>query len=149
MHSNVTHKQGFLRMTKKQLLNFLYLSAFTALSVYFAYSKGWILADFESLTPAQAQELLQEGNDVVLLDVRTPDEFTQGHIQGAVLMPVQLLSQNLTELDDSKNKKIVVYCASGMRSVAASRILSDNGFTAINLKGGIGQWKSDGFEVVQ
>ncbi len=135
-------------MTKKQLLNLLYLGAFIALTIYFAYTKGWILSNFESITPSQAQELLKQGDDVVLLDVRTPDEFSQGHIQGATLMPVQLLGQNLAELDDSKNKKIVVYCASGMRSVAASRILSENGFTAINLKGGISQWKSDGFEVV-
>lgn len=136
-------------MTKKQFLNTLYWVAFIAVALYFAYSKGWILSNFDSITPAQAQELLKEGDNVVVLDVRTPDEFTQAHIQGAVLMPVQLLSQNLSELDDSKNKKILVYCASGMRSVAASRILSENGFTAINLKGGIGQWKSDGFEVVQ
>jgi rhodanese-related sulfurtransferase len=149
MHSNINHKQGFLIMTKKQFLNTLYWVAFIAIALYFAYSKGWILSNFDSITPTQAQELLKEGDNVVVLDVRTPDEFTQGHIQDAVLMPVQLLEQNLAELDESKNKKILVYCASGMRSVAASRILSENGFTAINLKGGIGQWKSDGFEVVQ
>lgn len=136
-------------MAKKQLLNLLYLSAFAALTVYFVYSKGWILADFDSITPTQAQELLKEGDNVVVLDVRTPDEFSQEHLAGATLMPVQILDQNLVELDSVKHKKILVYCASGMRSVTASRILGENGFTAINLKGGIGQWKSDGFEVVQ
>lgn len=136
-------------MTKKQLLNLFYWSAFIALTIYFAYSKGWILTDFENISPTQAQELLNKDNNTVLLDVRTPDEFSSGHIQGATLMPVQLLSQNLTELDEIKNKKIIVYCASGMRSISASRTLSDNGFTVLNMRGGIGQWKSDGLPITQ
>lgn len=137
-------------MTKKQLLNSLYLVAFAALTIYFAYSKGWIFASFETISPAQAQELLtKEKEKVFLLDVRTPDEFAQGHIQDSTLVPVQLLSQNLSELDEIKNKKIVVYCASGMRSVSASRILSKHGFTVLNMSGGIAQWKSDGFPITQ
>ncbi len=136
-------------MTKKQLLNFLYLSAFATITVYFAYSKGWIFADFETISPVKAQELLSKDDNTVFLDVRTPDEFSTGHIQGSTLMPVQLLSQNLSELDEIKNKKIVVYCASGMRSVSASRILSEHGFTVLNMSGGIGQWKSDGLPITQ
>jgi rhodanese-related sulfurtransferase len=136
-------------VTKKQLLNFLYLSAFATITVYFAYSKGWIFADFETISPVKAQELLSKDDNTVFLDVRTPDEFSTGHIQGSTLMPVQLLSQNLSELDEIKNKKIVVYCASGMRSVSASRILSEHGFTVLNMSGGIGQWKSDGLPITQ
>ena len=136
-------------MTKKQLLNFLYLSAFAALTVYFAYSKGWIFANFETISPVQAQELLSKDDNTVLLDVRTQDEFLAGHIQGSTLMPVQLLSQNLSELDEIKNKKIVVYCASGMRSVSASRTLSEHGFSVLNMSGGIGQWKRDGLPITQ
>ena len=134
-------------MTKKQIINLLYWILFAAIALYFAYSKGWVLADFESITPQQAQSMLENDKNIFLLDVRTPDEFSKGYIEGATLIPVQVLSENLTKLHNVKNKKVIVYCHSGNRSVAASRILVENGFTPLNLKGGISQWKSDGFTV--
>ncbi len=134
-------------MTKKQIINLLYWFAFAAIAFYFAYSKGWVLADFESITPQQAQQILKNDQNVILLDVRTQDEFSQGYIEGATLIPVQVLADNLAKLKSLKSKKIIVYCHSGNRSVAASRILIKNGFTPLNLKGGITQWKSDGFTV--
>jgi len=135
-------------MTKKQIINIIYWIAFAAIAFYFAYSKGWVLADFESVTPQQAHTLLENDKNVFLLDVRTHDEFSKEYIEGATLIPVQILSSNLTKLQNVKNKKIIVYCHSGNRSVAASRILIDNGFTPLNLKGGISQWKNDGFTVI-
>lgn len=134
-------------MTKKQIINLLYWILFAAIALYFAYSKGWVFADFESITPQQAQSMLENDKNVFLLDVRTPDEFSQGYIEGATLIPVQVLSENLTKLHNVKNKKVIVYCHSGNRSIVASRILVENGFTPLNLKGGISQWKSDGFTV--
>ena len=131
-------------MTKKQITNILYVCAFIAISTYLAYVKGWILSDFESISPKQAYALLQNDSNVALLDVRTPDEFLSEHIEGALLIPVQDLSQNLSQLETLKEKKIIVYCHSGNRSVAASRILLSNGYTPLNLTGGIMQWKSEG-----
>lgn len=131
-------------MTKKQIVNILYVSAFIAISIYFAYVKGWILSDFESISPKQAYTLLKNDYNVTLLDVRTPNEFSSEHIDGAILIPVQELNQNISKLDTLKDKKIIVYCHSGNRSVTASRILLANGFTPLNLSGGIAQWKSDG-----
>jgi len=136
-------------MTKKQVTNILYWSVLAAIMTYFAYSKGWILTDFESLPPKQAYTLLKNDENVTLLDVRTTEEFSQEHIEGAILIPVQELSENLSKLQSVKEKKIIVYCHSGSRSVAASRILIKNGFVPLNIKGGISEWKSEGLVVVR
>jgi rhodanese-related sulfurtransferase len=94
---------------------------------WFAYSKGWIFANFESIDAKQAIHLLENDDNVTLLDVR----------RDAKLIPVQALSKNLGMLKQDKNKKIIVYCRTGSRSVSASRILEENGFTPLNVKGGI------------
>jgi rhodanese-related sulfurtransferase len=134
-------------MEKKRLLNIGYGILFIGIIGYLAYSKGWILTNFESITPQQAQTLLKSGEKVTLLDVRTPDEFTQEHIEGALLIPLQTLDKNLALIANVKNQKIIVYCHSGTRSVAASRILADNGFSPLNVKGGITEWKAQGLAV--
>lgn len=134
-------------MTKKQITTLFYYLTIAALAVYLAYIKGWIFSDFESISPKSAYELLQNDPKVALLDVRTPDEFSKEHIKGAILIPVQELSQNLSKLIGVKDKKIIVYCHSGSRSVAASRILVDNGFTPLNVNGGITAWKANGLSV--
>lgn len=135
-------------MTKQQRINLFYWFVFTAIALYFAYSKGWILAEFESITPKQAQMLLQKDENVFLLDVRTEQEFSQEYIEGATLIPVQVLAQNLSKLEKFKNKKIIVYCHSGNRSVNASRILVENGYVPLNVSGGITQWKNDGLPII-
>lgn len=135
-------------MRKKQIINLLYWIVFISIGLYFAYAKGWIFADFESITPHQAHTLLENDKNVFLLDVRTQDEFSKEYIEGATLIPVQVLSENLSKLQNVKSKKIIVYCHSGNRSVAASRILVKNGFIPLNVKGGISQWKNEGFTVI-
>ena len=104
---------------------------------WFAYSKGWILANFQSIDAKQALYLLENDDNVTLLDVRTIQEFKSGHLRGATLIPVQALDENLGMLKQDKDKKIIVYCRTGSRSVSASRILEKNGFTPLNVKGGI------------
>jgi len=84
----------------------------------------------------------------MLLDVRTPEEYTEGHIQGAVLIPVQVLGERLAEVP--KDKQVYVYCHSGRRSAMASKLLAENGNTRIeNVVGGITAWKDAGFPVVK
>lgn len=134
-------------MTKKQITNILFYVAIAAIALYFAYFKGWIFSNFESISPKAAHELIQSDTNITLLDVRTPQEFASEHIEGATLIPVQELSENLSRLAEVKDKKIIVYCHSGMRSVAASRILENNGFTPLNVTGGISAWKSEGLSV--
>lgn len=74
------------------------------------------------------------GEDYLLLDVRTDEEFKNGHLEGALNLPVDSLRDRLNELD--KNKTIVVYCQVGLRGYIADRILSQHGFKALNVTGG-------------
>ena len=135
-------------MTKrKKLLNLLYWIAMGALLLWFAYTKGWILANFESITPKEAIVLLEKDDNLTLLDVRTIQEFKEGHLQGATLIPLGNLEASLDKLP--KQQKILVYCRSGSRSVAASRILERHGFTPINIKEGIIGLKGAGAQVVR
>ena len=121
----------------KKYMDKLYWIAMAALLFYFSYSKGWILANFESITPKQAQTLLMNDNNVTLLDVRTIKEYKSGHIRGAKLIPLGKLEANLDKLKADRNRKIIVYCRSGSRSVAASRILEKHGFVPLNVKQGM------------
>lgn len=121
----------------KKNINVLYWIAMVGLVFWFAYSKGWIYANFESIDAKKALYLLENDDNVTLLDVRTIEEYKSGHLPDATLIPVQSLSDNLGMLKQDKNKKIIVYCRTGSRSVSASRILEENGFTPLNVKGGI------------
>lgn len=133
----------------KKYTNSLYWMAMIAMLLWFAYSKGWILANFQSIDAKQAIALMDNNDNISLLDVRTIAEYKEGHLQDATLIPVQTLAQNLGMLKQDKGKKILVYCATGNRSVSASRILEKNGFNPINIKGGIMSLKSFGAEIVK
>ena len=128
----------------KHPINIFYWIVMAGLFAYFAYIKGWILTNFESISARQAYTLLQKDNNVTLLDVRSTGEFERGHIQKATLIPVEILSENLSKLQKEKNKKIIVYCQTGSRSVRASRILVKHGFVPLNVKGGFREWEEEG-----
>jgi rhodanese-related sulfurtransferase len=81
---------------------------------------------------------------VFLLDVRSNDEYRSGYIEGAKLIPLGELQSRLGELESAKDKVILVYCHSGMRSRSAASLLAGQGFNAMNLKGGISSWISGG-----
>ncbi|MEA2048377.1 MAG: rhodanese-like domain-containing protein [Campylobacterota bacterium] len=133
----------------KKYTNILYWIAMAGLLFWFAYSKGWIFANFESINAKTAITLLENDDNVSLLDVRTIPEYKEGHLRDATLIPVDALSQNLGMLKQDKNKKIIVYCRTGSRSVSASRILKKHGFTPLNVKGGIIQLMGAGVKVVK
>ncbi len=120
-----------------------------AAAFYFLYQKGYILANFEHLDPKEAyQQLKKDRKNIILLDVRTPEEVkTDGKIPNSILIPLNKLADNIDKLKKYKDKKIFVYCRSGNRSVAASRILSSLGFNVYNIKGGINAWKEAGLPV--
>lgn len=120
-----------------------------ALVLYLLYTKGLIFANFESVTPQQAYEILRKDPEAVVLDVRTPQEYAQGHVKDAKLVPLQVLEGRLKSLEPLKKKPLLVYCRSGHRSAAASRILADHGFKPLNVKGGINRWVAEGLPVTR
>ena len=133
----------------KKMSNMLYWIAMLVLVFWFAYTKGWILADFESIDAKTAITLLENDDNVSLLDVRTIQEYKEGHLRDATLIPVQALANNLGMLKQDKDKKIIIYCRTGSRSVTASRILKEHGFTPYNVQGGIIQLMSQKVEIVK
>lgn len=77
-------------------------------------------------------------NEYILVDVRNRREFRENHLNGAVNIPLTDIKQNIEKNIKIKNKKILVYCQSGIRSAKAVEIMEDLGYTQVyNLKGGI------------
>jgi rhodanese-related sulfurtransferase len=80
----------------------------------------------------------------VILDVRTPEEFAQGHVPGAINIAHDKLANRIAELLDDKNKDIVVYCRSGKRAATAAETLRANGFDKLlHLEGDMQKWTAE------
>ncbi len=93
------------------------------------------------VTPAELAGQLKVANPPALLDVREPEEHSLCSLQGSRLIPLADLFDRLGELDDWKDRDVVVYCHHGIRSAHAIAILQSAGFSRLaNLSGGIDRW---------
>ncbi len=105
--------------------------------------------EYAEIDAAGAKKLIEEKKPLIL-DVRTPNEFYEGHITGAKLIPLQQLEERVSEISGYKDRDILVYCRSGNRSTVASEILRKHGFKKIyNLRSGIKGWLNEGYEISQ
>ena len=103
-----------------------------------AHNKSYVNMDVERFAEYLTNDSVQ------LLDVRTPEEYAEGHIAGSRNINVfdsDFLDEAEKTLD--KSKPVAVYCRSGKRSADAARELSDIGFNVVNLEGGILAWKEN------
>lgn len=100
-----------------------------------------------SVSIQECKELLDESdNNVILLDVRTGGENAMSKIENSVLIPLSELQSRTNELD--KDKKILIYCATGNRSQVACNILQGAGFEdCFDVRDGISAWQRAGFPV--
>lgn len=95
----------------------------------------------KNVTASEVYMLINEDSEFVILDVRTREEYNNGHIPGAKLVPVQILPMKLAEIIKYKDKPVLVYCASGGRSPRAVETLANNSFKNIyHLSRGIYSW---------
>lgn len=104
----------------------------------------------EKVISVSASEFEKEINvgSVQLVDVRTPEEFADGHIAGALNINVKSDDfRQKAEKALSKDSVVLVYCRSGRRSLDAAKILTELGYKVINLKGGIIEWREAGLPV--
>ncbi|MCF6218580.1 MAG: rhodanese-like domain-containing protein [Gammaproteobacteria bacterium] len=85
-------------------------------------------------TEKQAWQLIDQG--ALLLDVRTPEEYQQGHLYNALLIPHDQLANRISELGGDKSRAIVLYCRSGGRAGKAEAVLREHGFTDVLNAGG-------------
>ncbi|MEX2213364.1 MAG: rhodanese-like domain-containing protein [Phycisphaeraceae bacterium] len=96
------------------------------------------------MSPRQVKAMLDAGEDFVLLDCRTPPEFDHCRIEGAIFLPLQEVGRRLAELEPACEKKIVIHCHHGMRSLQMASFLRQRGFSDVtSMAGGIDLWSMD------
>lgn len=97
-----------------------------------------LLGDMKVVYPTNIDDILEkEKNFVLLVDVRTNHEFALGTIKNAINIPLDELRKNIAQISHEKEKKIIIFCAVGLRGYLATRILANNGFKNVyNLTGG-------------
>jgi len=98
---------------------------------------------YENVSVDEFSKLIKQ-KDVQILDVRTPEEYAEGHIKGALLANYngETFKEDALKVLD-KSKKVAIYCRSGRRSALAAEILSKEGFTLYNLETGVIGWTKD------
>ena len=95
---------------------------------------------YEQITPKEAKKIMDSGEEHIILDTREQDEYDEGHIAGAILIPYTEIENKAEEMLPEKDAQILVYCRSGRRSKIASETLSKLGYTNIKEFGGIIDW---------
>lgn len=107
-------------------------------------------ADFETVSCKTLATKQSVGENVFVLDVREPDEFKAGHIEGAVNIPIRTLAKNLDKLPGDKATPIAVVCKSGIRAAYATMTLKMLGFTNVkDVVGGMLAWEKEGLPVAK
>ena len=97
--------------------------------------------ELATISAHQLSQRLADGSELLLLDVREPDEYARAHIEGSRLIPLGALGERLGELADWREREIVVQCHHGGRSEQGCKLLRAAGFSRItNLDGGIEAW---------
>ncbi len=95
-----------------------------------------------NITSETAVDIINKYNNILILDVRTKEEYDRGHIPGAVNVPLNTLEQSINKIYIYREKPIIVYCASGGRSPVAIRILVNYGFSQLyHMYRGFSSWK--------
>jgi phage shock protein E len=130
----------------KRLLVVLLVTA-VILSLGCTEAKTPIIADINT---QDASAMIEENPDLIIIDVRTSEEFAQGYIENAINLDYRsdTFRDELDNLD--KDKTYLIYCAVGGRSRSALDIMEELGFMeAYNMLGGINQWKKDGLPITE
>jgi phage shock protein E len=95
---------------------------------------------YQTITPEAAKKMLSTQQGIILLDVRTAEEYKTGHLAGSQLLPVEELADRSNELPAAKDTPIIVYCRSGRRSKIAADELITLGYTRVFDLGGLQDW---------
>ena len=100
-------------------------------------------SSYTRISQDEAMQMMQEQTDYLIVDVRRPDEFAEGHIAGAINVPSDDITDDMPELLPDKNQVLLIYCRSGNRSKEASKKLADIGYTNVYEFGGINTWEGE------
>jgi rhodanese-related sulfurtransferase len=95
-----------------------------------------------TISPQELADRIEAGEAPLVLDVRSEEEFAEGHIPGAVHIPHDQLEARLAELSITKDDEVVVHCQGGRRAELCQNVLRDAGFTKVlDLEGHFGEWQ--------
>ena len=103
-------------------------------------------ATYEQITPQQAKEIMDTEQEYIIIDARTEEEFAEGHIENAILIPEYEIKDRAEKELPDKDALILVYCRSGRRSKIVSEKLVNLGYTNVKEFGGIIHWP---YEIVK
>ena len=98
---------------------------------------------YEQISAEQAKTIMDTEKDYVIIDARTEEEFTEGHIENAILIPEYEIAKRAEKELPDKEQLVLVYCRSGRRSKIASEELVKLGYTNVKEFGGIIDWPYD------
>ena len=124
-----------MKMLLPFILSFMLLSACSAPS----NSKG----SYRQISMDEAVAMMRDEKNYIILDVRRPDEYAEGHIPGAINIPNEEIGTGEIATLPDKSQLILVYCRSGRRSKEAAGKLAKLGYTSIVEFGGILDWKGE------
>ncbi|MCX7074268.1 MAG: rhodanese-like domain-containing protein [Methylococcales bacterium] len=106
-------------------------------------------ADVPAVSPQQAAQMQSE-KKAVIIDVREKDEWNAAHIEGAIHIPLNEISNRVSELVKYQNQPVIMQCRSGARSAKAADILAKSGFTNVhNMDGGLNAWQKANLKTIQ
>ena len=97
-------------------------------------------AAYMNITAEEAKQIMDSETGYIILDVRTQEEYDQGHIPGAIVISHEQIAEKAEEVLTDKDQLILVYCRSGRHSKLAAQILAELGYTNIKEFGGILDW---------
>lgn len=146
------HFRFIVGLIKIKLMNYKII---LVIVIVLAVVAAWVInanrkQNFKSVSVADFAELIKDTANVQLLDVRTSDEYNEGHIDGALLIDFySALFMDLATMKLSKEKPVAIYCRSGRRSASAANKLAEQGYDVINLDGGIMAWKQSKKPIVR
>jgi adenylyltransferase/sulfurtransferase len=115
--------------------------------------KDWFIIkakkEGSEISVEETHQFLRKKEPIVLLDIREKEEIALGYIEGATFLPQGLLKEKVENLLPDKNVPVVVYCAGGIRSLAAAKLMKERGYAHVHsMAKGIDGWRKAGYEVV-
>lgn len=98
------------------------------------------IGEYKKITAQEGKKMLDENENILLLDVRTEEEYNEGHIPDSILIPYDIIKDEASEKLKDKEQTIIIYCRSGRRSAIAANELIGIGYKNVYDMGGIIDW---------